>query len=53
VSKQDIKSRIERVLSDIFSDKYDAEIGIKFKKRGMSDGDSNSSRIIEEKQILD
>lgn len=32
VSKQEIKSKIERILSDILSDKHEAKITIKFSK---------------------
>lgn len=32
VSREEIKSKIERILSDILSDKYEMEIKIKFEK---------------------
>lgn len=32
VSEQEIKSKIERILSDILSDKHEAKITIKFSK---------------------
>lgn len=36
----DLKSRIEQVLSEIFSDKYDCKVTIKFeKKRGEENED--------------
>ena len=46
VSNLDIKARIERILSDIFSDKYDANITIRFTKE-RRDEHSNTSSIIE------
>ena len=50
VSKIDIKSRIETVLSDILSDKHDARIRIKFgHAREDYDGDYDTPRIIGEK----
>lgn len=52
MSGLDIKSKIERALSDIFSDKYDAKITIKFVKENKH-GDSNTSRIIDKTQVLD
>lgn len=32
VSREDIKARIEEILSDILSDKYEMEIKLKFEK---------------------
>lgn len=47
VSEQEIKSRIERILSDILSDKHEAEITIKFSKsEDVNNGNSNKSRNI-------
>lgn len=47
VSEQEIKSRIERILSDILSDKYDAKITIKFSKsEDVNNGNDDSSRHI-------
>lgn len=33
VSKEEIKSRIERIFSDIFSERYDMNITVKFKNK--------------------
>lgn len=46
VSNQDIKPRIESILSDILSAKYDAKITIKFVKKEEKKkyGNSNSTR---------
>ena len=40
-----LKGRIERVLSEILSDKYDCKITLKFvpKERGVSDGESKTA----------
>lgn len=44
MSNEDIKTRIEEILSDILSDKYEAKITIKFfKDEESSDGDCNKS----------
>ncbi len=55
VSNQDIKPRIESILSDILSAKYDAKITIKFVKReGKKENvNNNSTRGIQKEQILD
>lgn len=50
MSKEDIKSRIEMILSDILSAKYDAKITIKFvelKEKNVN-GNRNTSRNIGE-----
>lgn len=45
VSSQDIKDRIETIMSDILSRKHDAKITIKFveKKEQSTNGNDNSS----------
>lgn len=54
VSKADIKARIEDILSDILSDKYEMEIKLKFEKsEEINDGNDNKSRNFEEKRLLD
>jgi hypothetical protein len=54
VSVIDIKSRIEKILSDILSDKHDAKITIRFGDSGEGyNGDYNTSGDIGEKQVLD
>lgn len=55
VSNQDIKPRIESILSDILSAKYDAKITIKFVKKEAKKkyGNSNSTRGFQKEQILD
>ena len=42
MSKSDIKRNIEKILSDIFSDKYDAKITIKFVKENSQNDNSKS-----------
>ena len=51
MSDKDIKTRIEEILSDILSDKYEAEIKIKFvgKKEITVNGDIDTSGDITEK----
>lgn len=45
VSKEEIKPRIERILSDILSDKYEAKVTIKFdKSEDVDNGNSGKSR---------
>ena len=45
VSKEEIKPRIEQILSDILSDKYEAKVSIKFEKsEDENDGDGGKSR---------
>ena len=45
MSNKDIKTKIEQILSDILSDKYEMEIKIKFEKsEERINGNSNSSR---------
>ena len=45
VSEREIKSRIERILSDILSDKHEAKITIKFSKsEDVNNGNHDSSR---------
>lgn len=48
VSKQDIKSKIETILSEILSKKHDAKITIKFVKsrEKFQNGNSNPPRNI-------
>lgn len=47
VSKEEIKSKIERILSDILSDKHEAKITIKFlKSEDVNNGNSNQTRDI-------
>lgn len=46
-----IKSRIEIILSKILSDKYNAKVRIKFRKRGRQNGDCTEAGNIKEKQI--
>ena len=47
MSDKDIKIKIEQILSDILSDKYEMEIKIKFEKsEEENDGNSDSSRDI-------
>lgn len=55
VSSQDIKPRIESILSDILSAKYDAKITIKFVKKEEKKkyGNSNSTRGFQEESVLD
>jgi hypothetical protein len=49
VSERDIKARIEEILSDILSDKYEAKITIKFlKDEEIQNGNSNQSRNFRE-----
>ena len=51
VSKEDIKSRIEIILSDILSAKYDAKITIKFvesKEKNVNDNGNTSRNIRKE-----
>lgn len=49
-----MKSRIEEIISVIFSRKYDAKIRIKFvNKEDRGDASSNKTRTIKEKSILD
>jgi len=47
VSREDIKSKVERILSDILSDKYDMNITVRFEKaeesRDNEEGRSNQS----------
>ena len=44
VSKEEIKSKIERILSDILSDKHEAKITIKFSKsEDVNNGNSNQT----------
>lgn len=52
-SKNELIERIEYILSYLLSRKYDREIKIYFKKVGATDGDSDTSKAIGEKQILD
>lgn len=51
MSNKDIKARIEEILSDILSDKYEAKIKIKFvdKKEIYDNGNTYSSRNISKK----
>lgn len=50
VSKIDIKSKIETILSEILSDKHDAHIRIKFGHSGEDyNGDYDTPRTIGEK----
>lgn len=51
MSEKDIKQKVERVLSDILSDKHDAVINIQFtkKKERVRNGNNNSSRTINKK----
>lgn len=51
MSEKDIRQKVERILSDILSDKYDAVITIKFKKERVKNDDKNTSRTIGEKQV--
>lgn len=45
VSDEEIKSRIERILSDILSDKHEAKITIKFSKsEDVNNGNYDSGR---------
>lgn len=55
VSNQDIKPRIESILSDILSVKYDAKITIKFVKKEEKKkyGNGNSTRGFQEESVLD
>lgn len=55
MSRQDIISKIEEILSDILSAKHDAKITIKFVKsrEKNQNGDSNTSKNIRKEQILD
>lgn len=46
VSSEDIILKIEKILSDILSDKYDAKVTIKFIKKDETNGDHNTSRDI-------
>ena len=49
VSDKEIKSRIERILSDILSDKHEAKITIKFSKsEDVNNGNRNQSRNFRE-----
>lgn len=48
MSREDIILKIEKALSDILSDKYEAKVKIRFKRREIN-GNSNSSRGIREK----
>lgn len=44
VSREEIKSKIERILSDILSDKYEMEIKIKFEKsEELNNGNDNKT----------
>ena len=51
MSEKDIKQKVERVLSDILSDKHDAVVTIQFtkKKERARNGDKNTSRTIDKK----
>lgn len=55
MSKTDIKARIERILSDILSDKYNAKITVRFRdlKEHKSYGNNDTSGVIGKSQILD
>ena len=54
VSDSDIKSRIEEILSDILSDKYEAKIKIKFcKEEEKNNGNRNKAGNFKEKRLLD
>lgn len=54
VSKEEIKSRIERILSDILSDKHEAKITIKFSKsEDVNNGNNDQTRSIKKKRVLD
>lgn len=45
VSKEEIKPRIEQILSDILSDKYEAKVTIKFvKSEDVNNGNGSKSR---------
>lgn len=48
VSNTDTKKRIEKVLSDILSDKYGYKITLKFAKEN-KDGNRNTTRDIDKK----
>lgn len=52
MSREDIIYKVERALSEILSDKYEAKIKIKF-KRGNKNVNGNKGRDIRKKQILD
>lgn len=46
MSKADILQKVEKILSDILSRKYDAKVRIIFKDK---ENDDDKSRVIEEK----
>lgn len=48
MSREDIICKVEKALSDILSDKYEAKIKIKF-RRDNKDVNVNSTRVIGEK----
>lgn len=54
MSRIEIVTKIETILSDILSDKHDAKITIKFlnNEEMIRDGDDDTSRTIREKQVL-
>jgi hypothetical protein len=47
-----IKARIEKILSRILSDKYQAKVLVKFRKGKNQNGNKNKTGNIEEEQIL-
>lgn len=49
VSKNEIRGRIEYIMSYLLSKKYDADVKIYLKKEKITNGDSNQSRDIREK----
>lgn len=49
VSKNEIRSRIEYIMSYLLSKKYDADIKIYLKKDEITNGDNSESRDIREK----
>lgn len=55
MSKSDIKTNIEKILSDILSDRHGVKITIKFVKQRRTDthGNLNTSGNIRKEQVLD
>lgn len=49
VSKNEIKGRIEYIMSYLLSKKYDADIKIHLKKEQITNGNNNKSGSIREK----
>lgn len=49
MSREDIIQKVEKAISDILSDKYEAKIKVKFRR---DKNNESTSRVVRKKQIL-